>query len=381
VTSLWARIPLWLLVDGGVRSLPPAAQLALVHIAATDGFTRCGDTAADVRGALDALAAGAGAALPDMIGKGIVEHTDGVLRLVPPSDVAAEAPPEAGEEQPQGSDAAPPSTPTRGPRRPPSHSPEAQRRRKVLSWFNHRAGPCRDVPKAATWEQWSASPEGVALLAVGRPRHAGNNPGNKSRGVVPASGNNPGTTQEQPGNNPPSDSPSDEETTKKEAKNAVGARAREQGNKAAGTREQVVPGVVPAGHLPPTVGGFTIGNAEEVLHTIRSRSDGRFSTRAAHPQLQRFHALCCDLMDRGATRAEFERIGDHIRHGGMNWAKRPDVGALIAEGKDQRGPQLPRILTDIDGCAECGGASADAVGGDEVDALWAAAATKAGYKL
>ena len=129
------------------------------------------------------------------------------------------------------------------------------------------------------------------------------------------------------------------------------------------------------------VGGFTIGNAEEVLHTIRSRSDGRFSTRAAHPQLQRFHALCCDLMDRGATRAEFERIGDHIRHGGMNWAKRPDVGALIAEGKDQRGPQLPRILTDIDGCAECGGVSADAIDEAEEDPMWAAAATKAGYKL
>jgi len=88
-------------------------------------------------------------------------------------------------------------------------------------------------------------------------------------------------------------------------------------------------------------------------------------------------------MDRGATRAEFERIGDHIRHGGMDWAKRPDVGALIAEGKDQRGPQLPRILTDIDGCAKCGGASADALADDgyEEDPIWAAAATKAGYKL
>ena len=376
MTSLWARLPMWLLVDGGVRSLPAAAQLALVHIAASGGFTRCGE---DVRAALDALAAGAGASLDALIDRGLVEHDGTTLRLVPPPSYAT---PADAEEAPDEAPAAePPAASAGGPRRPPSHSPEAQRRRKVLSWFNHRAGPCRDVPKAATWEQWSASPEGVALLAVGRPRHAGNNPGNKSRGVVPASGNNPGTTREQPGNNPPSDSPSDEETTKKEAKNAVGARAREQGNKAAGTREQVVPGVVPAGHLPPTVGGFTIGDAEEVLHTIRSRSDGRFSTRAAHPQLQRFHALCCDLMDRGATRAEFERIGDHIRHGGMNWAKRPDVGALIAEGKDQRGPQLPRILTDIDGCAECGGASADAVGGDEVDALWAAAATKAGYKL
>lgn len=376
MTSLWTRVPLWLLVDGGVRSLPSAAQLALVHVAAGGGFTRVGDEPGDARRALDALAAGAGDALADMIGKGIVEHTDGVLRLVEPSDAIDAPRPEADAATATAQDEAPAPQPS-GARRPPSHSPEAQRRRKVLSWFNHRAGPCRDVPKSATWETWSVSPEGLALLAVGRPRHCGN----KGGGVVPARGNNPGTRQEQPRNNPPSDSPSDEETTKNEAKDAVGARAREQGNRVAGTREQVVPGVVPAGALPPTVGGFTIGDAEEVLHTIRARSDGRFSTRAAHPQLQRFHALCCDLMDRGATRAEFERIGDHIRHGGMEWAKRPDVGALIAEGKDQRGPQLPRILTDIDGCARCGGASAGALAEDEDDGGWAAAAKKAGYKL
>lgn len=372
MTSLWARLPMWLLVDGGVRSLPVAAQLALVHIAASGGFTRCGE---DVRAALDALAAGAGASLDALIDRGLVEHDGTTLRLVPPPSYATPADAEGAPDE--APDAEPPPASAGGPRRPPSHSPEAQRRRKVLSWFNHRAGPCRDVPKSATWETWSVSPEGLALLAVGRPRHCGN----KGGGVVPARGNNPGTRQEQPRNNPPSDSPSDEETTKNEAKDAVGARAREQGNRVAGTREQVVPGVVPAGALPPTVGGFTIGDAEEVLHTIRARSDGRFSTRAAHPQLQRFHALCCDLMDRGATRAEFERIGDHIRHGGMEWAKRPDVGALIAEGKDQRGPQLPRILTDIDGCARCGGASADTLVEDEDDGGWAAAAKKAGYKL
>lgn len=99
--------------------------------------------------------------------------------------------------------------------------------------------------------------------------------------------------------------------------------------------------------------GFTLDHAEEVLHTIRDRSRGKFSTRSVVGQLKRFHALCCDLIDGGATREEFEHIGDHIRHGGMAWAKNPDVGLLIAEGKDQRGPQLPRLLAEIDACEEC----------------------------
>lgn len=380
MTFLWVRVPMWLLVDGGVRSLPAAAQLALVHIAAAGGFTRCGE---DVRGTLDALATGAGASLADIIDRGLVEHDGTTLRLVPPPDHATPVA-DVADEAPAADAPPPASVPPAAPYRRPSQSPEGQRRRKVLSWFNHRAGPCRDVPKSATWEQWSASPEGVAMLAVGRPRHHGNNHGNKGKGVVPVRRNNAGTTQEQPRNNPPSDSPSSEETTKNEAKDDAGKRAREQGNKATGTREQVVPGVVPAKPLPPTLGGFTIHSAEEVLHTIRSRSDGRFSTRYAHPQLQRFHALCCDLMERGTTRDDIERIGDHIRHGGLEWAKRPDVGVLIAEGKDQRGPQLPRILTDIDGCAQCGGANAAAVGPDDEDpgdAMWREAAAKAGYTL
>lgn len=108
-----------------------------------------------------------------------------------------------------------------------------------------------------------------------------------------------------------------------------------------------------ADDLPADIGGFTLDHAEEVLHTIRDRSRGKFSTRSVVGQLKRFHALCCDLIDGGATREEFERIGDHIRHGGMAWAKNPDVGLLIAEGKDQRGPQLPRLLAEIDACEEC----------------------------
>ncbi len=352
---LWVRTPLWLLVDGGVRSLPPAAQLALVHIAATGGFTRCGD---DARGALEALAAGAGASFERMIDRGVVEHEGGVLRLVPPADSDAPSLAEAYGAQVGDSAqtrSASPGGEGSGPRRPPSHSPESQRRRKVLSWFNHRAGPCRDVPPAATWEQWSASAEGVALLAVGRPRHHGNNPPR----VVPAGGGNlggnPGTTQEQPRNNPPSNSPFSEETRRNEGKGAAGTRAQEQPrNKGAGTtRPQEQP--LPASAAPGTPAGFTLHCAEEVLHTIRSRSDGRFSTRFSSQQINRFHALCCELMERGTTREEIERIGDHIRHGGLEWSKRPDVGALIAEGKDQRGPQLPRILTDMDGCAACGG--------------------------
>ncbi len=90
-----------------------------------------------------------------------------------------------------------------------------------------------------------------------------------------------------------------------------------------------------------------------MLHTIRSRSGGRFSTRHVAAQLDRFHALTCELMDKGASRADVERIGEHIRHGGVPWSKKPDIGLLISEAKDQRGPQLPRLLTDMDGCDAC----------------------------
>ena len=115
-----------------------------------------------------------------------------------------------------------------------------------------------------------------------------------------------------------------------------------------------------------------------MLHTIRARSGGRFSTRYANGQLQRFHALCADLLARGTTRAEVERVGDHIRHGGMDWSKRPDVGALLAEAKDNRGPQLPRVLSDIDACPQCGGADAARVGAEDP---WQAAAAKKGVRL
>ena len=54
------------------------------------------------------------------------------------------------------------------------------------------------------------------------------------------------------------------------------------------------------------------------------------------------------------------------------------MGALIAEAKDQRGPQLPRILTDMDSCADCGGKPQPS---DDANDPWVIAAAKQGIKL
>ncbi len=81
MTELFARVPLWLSLDGGVRALPAPARVALYDVAAAGGTIRCG---AAPHGALEALCAGAGEHLDLLLDRGLVEIDGGRLSLVSP---------------------------------------------------------------------------------------------------------------------------------------------------------------------------------------------------------------------------------------------------------------------------------------------------------
>ena len=100
VTALWTPVPLWLSLDGGVRSLPAPARVALYELAVNGGGARCGD---DPSEALDGLCAGAGASLGAMLARRVVAVEGGRLRLVAPDGAAparaaTEAPTHSGAE-------------------------------------------------------------------------------------------------------------------------------------------------------------------------------------------------------------------------------------------------------------------------------------------
>lgn len=87
MTELYARVPLWLGLDGGVRALPPSARLALYDVALAGGSIRCG---ADPSRALDALSPGAGASLDELCSLGVIAVVDGHIALVAPDGQASE---------------------------------------------------------------------------------------------------------------------------------------------------------------------------------------------------------------------------------------------------------------------------------------------------
>jgi hypothetical protein len=102
MTALWTPVPLWLSLDGGVRSLPAPARVALYELAVNGGGARCGD---DPSEALDGLCAGAGASLGAMLARKVVAVEGGRLRLVAPDGAtparaAAETPPPCAEGEP-----------------------------------------------------------------------------------------------------------------------------------------------------------------------------------------------------------------------------------------------------------------------------------------
>lgn len=138
MTELYARVPLWLSLDGGVRALAPCARVALYDVAAAGGTIRCGD---DPAGSLDALCAGAGAYLDTMLERGVIAVDGARLVLVAPDGAASSI----GAPLPDG--AAPRSTDDR----------DVERRIAAL-WS--KAGANTVEARAA----WLDSPAGVRAL-------------------------------------------------------------------------------------------------------------------------------------------------------------------------------------------------------------------------
>lgn len=81
MTELYARVPLWLSLDPGVRSLPAPARVALYEIAAAGGAVRCGDAPAET---LEACCAGAGEHLTRILTRGVIALDAGRILLVAP---------------------------------------------------------------------------------------------------------------------------------------------------------------------------------------------------------------------------------------------------------------------------------------------------------
>ena len=142
MTALWAPVPLWLSLDGGVRSLPAPARVALYELAVNGGGARCGD---DPSEALDGLCAGAGASLGAMLARRVVAVEGGRLRLVAP-DGAAPARAATEAPTPPGTDA-------------PKADDRAASNRLGALWS--KAG-CRTPETRAAWVDSAA---GVAFLA------------------------------------------------------------------------------------------------------------------------------------------------------------------------------------------------------------------------
>lgn len=123
--------------------------------------------------------------------------------------------------------------PSGGPRRsPPSASPERARTRKLRFQFTHRTGPFRRlvIPEGMTWESWSVTPEGAAMVA-------GNDPGTTRERPSERGGNEGGTTRNDPGTTPPLTlSPSEKKANNQNQTDSESAR------NGAGTTQGTTPG-------------------------------------------------------------------------------------------------------------------------------------------
>lgn len=149
VTDLWARVPMWLLADGGVRSLPAPARVALYDLAMNGGSACCGD---DPSAALDGLCAGAGEHLGVMLRRRVVVVDHGRLMLGGPTGAAVHPAPEASAAAPSAAGS-------------PKPDERAAANRLGALWSK---AACKGVDARVAWVD---SPAGVAFLArEGLPR-------------------------------------------------------------------------------------------------------------------------------------------------------------------------------------------------------------------
>ena len=165
------------------------------------------------------------------------------------------------------------------PRRPPSASPERARDRKLRFQFARRSGPFRKVsiPEGATWEAWSVSPEGAALLAkVTAERGTGTTRervGNDPRNEAGTRGNDPGTT-------PPPHTPSPEETKSNNKTDTQSAREGNDPGTTPGNGTGTTPRNDPERSLLPSVDLLGL-HVEDLVAALRDGAAGKVLVHGA----------------------------------------------------------------------------------------------------
>lgn len=361
MTELYARVPLWLSLDGGVRTLPAPARLALYELAVNGGSARCGE---DPSAVLDGLCAGAGGLLDVMIDRGVLTVECGRLRLLAPdgapSRVGGDGPPrdDAGE-APRGDD-------------------RASVKRLAALWS--KAGIETHEARVA----WVDSPAGVRFLSrEGRDRswaldRAGRNHGVNSgrfgRRQPPTSAASTSSTVDTTdgvnhGVNP-SLSPAPPLSPKNEERSGEDARGRGVNpNDRHGVNPDTVSGDAPSTspRLPTEERPASSIGATDVLFELRGAGLRLSATAAQAAELNRALASVTPAWTLDGVRL----LAQHIRDGHLRDGWKPTVDQL--RGRDATWARLLSLHDEAHDCEHCNG------GGE--DPQWAAAATKAGYKL
>lgn len=344
MTELYARVPLWLSLDGGVRTLPAPARLALYELAVNGGAARCGE---DPSAVLDGLCAGAGGLLDVMLDRGVVAVEDGRIVLVAPNgapsrigDTSA-TPPEAGEAPlPHGDD--------RGPVK-----------RLCALWS--KAGAETREARAA----WVDSPAGVRFLArEGRDRTWALDRAGRSHGVnsgrfgrrqpVNPAASTSSTVDTADGVNPgvnPSPSPAPPPSGKNEEGSGSGARAHGVNpNTNHGVNPDTASGVSPASTSPrlPTVERPGAIGAADVLFELR----GAKLTLSASPTHIAELDRALVAVTPAWTLASVRRLAGHIRAGHLGNGWRPSLDAL--RGRDASWTKLLSLHDEAVDCERCG---------------------------
>ena len=208
-----------------------------------------------------------------------------------------------------------------GPRRaPPSASPERARTRKLRFQFAHRSGPFRRlaIPEGMTWESWSATPEGVAMLAGNEggttPERGWNDPGNEG-----------GTTRNDPGTTP-SLTLSPPEKKAANRNQTESERARNEGGNDPGTTRGNEAGTTPERPRLPTVERLGL-HPDDLVAALRAHGRGSVLIAGAGDSTvatSLLHALTVLAAGPEAvTRADLETLARWYAAGSQAWRSQP----------------------------------------------------------
>mgnify|MGYP007089695860 CR=1 FL=1 len=211
--------------------------------------------------------------------------------------------------------------PSGGPRRsPPSASPERARTRKLRFQFAHRSGPFRRlaIPEGMTWESWSATPEGVAMLA-------GNDPGTRAERPSERGGNEGGTTRNDPGTTPPLTlSPSENKANNRNQTDSE--RARNEAGTTPGTTPRNEGGTTPERPRLPTEERLGL-HPDDLVAALRAHGKASVLVAGAGDSTvatSLLHALTVLAAGPEAvTRADLDTLARWYAAGAQAWRSQP----------------------------------------------------------